>query len=112
MKVQIIKNAPITINGCKCVINAELVTLRRVVIDVLVSKRRGQSVKSNWKTAYPLDECPKDYARFYKVIDTNILPEYADGYDIYQYVKHNFTCEKYVNLTNPNASKELLIILS
>lgn len=110
--IRILNNAPITVNGCKCVIKAELVTLRSLVIDVYVSKRRGQSVKSNWKMAFPLEEQPLDYARFYKVIDTAELPIHATPSDVYLYVKNNFICEKYVNLDNKNCSKELLIILS
>lgn len=113
----VLNNAPITVNGCKCMIKAELVTLRSLVIDVYVSKRRGQSVKSNWQNVWDNDwmlkECaPKDFSVFRKVIDTASLDRYADGTSVYRYVKDNFTCEKYVNLDNNNCSKELLIILS
>lgn len=114
--IRILNNAPITINGCKCIIKAKLVTLRSLVINVYVSKRRGQLVKSNWQNVYDnewmIDFAPKDFSVFRKVIDTASLDRYADGTAVYRYVKDNFTCEKYVNLTNPNASKELLIILS
>lgn len=115
--ISILNNAPITVNGCKCVIKAELVTLRSLVIDVYVSKRRGQLVKSNWQNVWDQDwmlqECaPKDFSVFRKVIDTASLDRYADGTSVYRYVRDNFTCEKYVNLDNKNCSKELLIILS
>lgn len=111
--VRILNNAPITVNGCKCVIKAELVTLRSLVIDVYVSKRRGQLVKSNWQNVWGQQECaPKDFSIFREVIDTASLDRCADGTSVYRYVKNNFTCEKYVNLYNKNCSKELLIILS
>lgn len=114
--VSILKNAPITVNGCKCVIKAELVTLRSLVITVFVSKRRGQLVKSNWQNVYDnewmTDFAPKDFSVFRKVIDTASLGRYADHTSVYRYVKDNFTCEKYVDLDNKNCSKELLIILS
>lgn len=55
MQVCVLNNAPITINGCKCVIKAELVTLRSLVITVFVSKRRGQLVKSNWQNVWDQD---------------------------------------------------------
>ena len=114
--VSILNNAPITINGCKCVIKAELVTLRSLVITVFVSKRRGQLVKSNWQNVYDnewmVDFAPKDFSVFREVIDTASFDRCADGTSVYRYVRDNFTCEKYVDLSNSNCSKELLIILS
>ena len=65
MRLTISQNVPVICNGCKCVFEAQFITLTRIRIYITVPKRRGQSVKSNWKV-YTSNN---DYVRFYMDID-------------------------------------------